>query len=87
MPSFVKKNPREMAKSLCLLLMQVNHALVANFSAANMSLNAIRENKILAKMSGFTVYKLKSRLALYIIHSKTCKNCRSQKDRNLVPKK
>ena len=73
-----------MAKSLCLLLMQVNHALVANFSAANMSFYAIRENKILAKISGFTVYKLKSHLALYIMHSKTCKNGRSHEDQNLV---
>ena len=28
---------------------------VAIFNAANMSFNAIRENKILAKISGFTV--------------------------------
>ena len=36
-----------MAKSFCRLLIQVNHAFVAN--VANMSFNAIRENNILAK--------------------------------------
>ena len=44
-----------MAKPICRLLMYVNHALVAIFNAANMSFNAIRENKILAKVSKFTV--------------------------------
>ena len=44
-----------MAKSLCRLLMMVKHALVAIFTFANISFNVIRENKILAKMSGFTV--------------------------------
>ena len=43
------------AKSLCCLLMEVNHALVANFNVANMSFDAIRENKVLAKISGLTV--------------------------------
>ena len=32
-----------------------NHALVAIFNVANMSFNAIHENKILAKISEFTV--------------------------------
>ena len=41
-----------MAKSICHLLMKVNHVIVAN-----MSFNAFRENKILAKISEFTVYK------------------------------
>ena len=39
--------------------MQVNHALVADFLShnfENMSLNAIRENKILTEISEFTVY-------------------------------
>ena len=44
-----------MAKSLCHLLMKVNHAIVENFYVANMSLNAIHESKILAKISEFTV--------------------------------
>ena len=37
-----------MAKSLYHLLLKVNHVIVANFYVANISLNAIRENKILA---------------------------------------
>ena len=51
------KRPREMAKSLCHLLMKVNHVKVANFYVANMSFNAICENKILAKISEFTVFE------------------------------
>ena len=38
-----------MVKSLCHLLMKVNHVIVANFYIANMSFNAIHENKFLAK--------------------------------------
>ena len=45
-----------MSKSLCYLQLQVNHALVVNFDVVNMSLNAIRENKILTKISEFTVF-------------------------------
>ena len=44
-----------MAKSFCTLLIQVNHVYVTIFNVANMSLNAIHENKILAKISKFTV--------------------------------
>ena len=44
-----------MAKSLCRLLIYVYHTKVTNFYVANMSFNAIRENKILAKISEFTV--------------------------------
>ena len=47
-----------MQKSLSRLLIQVNHALVASFSIANMSFNAIRENKKFAKISRFTVVDL-----------------------------
>ena len=54
--SFVKKTPREMALSLCLLLMKVNHVIDANYYVANMSFNAIRENKIIGKISEFTVF-------------------------------
>ena len=54
MRSFVKINPHKMAKLLCHLLMKVNHVIVANFYVANMSFNAICENKILAKISVFT---------------------------------
>ena len=46
-----------MAKILCHLLMKVNHVIVANFYVTNMSFNAIRENKVLAKISKFTVKK------------------------------
>ena len=49
-----------MAKSLCHLLMKVNCIVVAIFYVANMSFNAIRENKILAKISEFTVLILAS---------------------------
>ena len=35
--------------------MKVNCVIVANFYGANMSFNAIRENKMLAKISEFTV--------------------------------
>ena len=45
-----------MAKLFCHLLMKVNHVIVANFYVTNMSFNAICENKILAKISEFTVY-------------------------------
>ena len=38
----------------CHLLMKVNHAIVANFNVANMSFKAIRENKILMKISEFS---------------------------------
>ena len=44
-----------MAKPLFHLLMKVNHVIVAKFYVANMSFNAIRENKILAKIPEFTV--------------------------------
>ena len=44
-----------MAKLFCHLLMKVNLVIVANFLVANMSFNAVRENKILAKISEFTV--------------------------------
>ena len=46
-----------MAKSLCRLLIYVNNALVVNFNIANLSFKAIRENKILAKISKFTVFE------------------------------
>ena len=53
--SFMKWNPQEMVKSLCHLLMKVNHVIVTNFYIANVSFNAIRENKIVGKISEFTV--------------------------------
>ena len=44
-----------MPKTLSRLLIKENHALEAIFSVANMYFNAIRENKIIAKNSGFIV--------------------------------
>ena len=44
-----------MGKSLCHLLMKVTHVIVTNFHVANMSFNAISENKIIAKISKITV--------------------------------
>ena len=46
-----------MVKSLCHLLMKVNYDIIANFYVANMSFNAFRKNKNLAKISEFTVLK------------------------------
>ena len=54
MRSFVKLNLREMAKSFCRYLIQVNHAFVAILNVANMSFDAFRDNKILAKK--FRIY-------------------------------
>ena len=45
-----------MAKSLCSLLIWVYHVVVTIFKVANMPFNAIRENKILAKISELTVH-------------------------------
>ena len=47
-----------MAKSLCHLLKKVNLALITNFHITNVSLNAIHKNKILAKISESSVYKV-----------------------------
>ena len=49
------RDNKTLAKSLCRLLIEVNHALVANFIVTNISYNAVRGNKILAKISEFTV--------------------------------
>ena len=54
MRSFVKiKTSRN--GEITRLLTLFYHAIVAMFNVANMSFNAFRENKILAKISGFTV--------------------------------
>ena len=58
-----------MGRSICRLLIYVNHALVANFNVADMSFNAIRENKILMKISELTVITgsiLTLNLAIYL---------------------
>ena len=44
-----------MAKSRCHLLIKISHVIVTNFNFANMSFNAIHKNKVLAKISEFTV--------------------------------
>ena len=46
-----------MVKSLCHLLMKVYYGIVANVYVTNMSFNAIRDNKILAKISELTVFQ------------------------------
>ena len=61
-----------MQKSLCRLLIYVNHGLVANFSVINMSFNAIRENKILAKISGFTVLGIRRTLQTSVSEWSKC---------------
>ena len=55
MRSFVKITPSQNGEITLSLLMEVNHALDANFIVTNMSFNAICENKILPKISEFTV--------------------------------
>ena len=56
MQSFVKIKSSQMAKSLCHLLVQENHALVAICNVPGISFNSICENKILAKIFEFTVF-------------------------------
>ena len=52
MRSFVKQYPHKMAKTLCPLL---GRQIMAK-SRFLVAINAIRENKILAKISEFTVF-------------------------------
>ena len=50
---------------ICLFIdyiIKVNHALVANFKLSNMAFNAIRENKILAKIFEFIVLTLQKKI-------------------------
>ena len=54
----MKINPREMTKSFCRLLIQVNHAFVAIFNVANMSFNAIRENRFSPKFANLQYFVL-----------------------------
>ena len=58
-----------MAKTLCPLLMLVKHAKVANFYLANKSFNAIRENKIIAKVSKFKVILLRGCSSSFAVSS------------------
>ena len=50
-----------MPKLLCRLLIYVNHALVASSLRHKCVFNAIRENKIIAKISGVISYKMMSK--------------------------
>ena len=52
---FLENYTSQNGESLCHLLMKINHVIVVNFYVANMSFNAIQENKFLAKISEFTV--------------------------------
>ena len=45
-----------MAELFCHLLMKVNHVIVGNVYVANMSFYAIRENKVLVKISKLIVH-------------------------------
>ena len=59
-----------MVKSLCRLVIKENHAIVANFRVAKMSFNAIRENKIIANFSEFTISRAclsYSSLVVYVV--------------------
>ena len=57
MRSFVKIKSWRNSEIILSLLIKVNHAFVAIFNVANTSFNAILENKILAKISEFSVLK------------------------------
>ena len=56
MRSFVKIKLTRIGDIILTFTVRVNHALFAIFYVANVSFNAIRENKILGKISEFTVY-------------------------------
>ena len=49
MRSFVKTKSSRNGEIICRLLILVNHAIVANFSATNMSLNEYLEKKFSRK--------------------------------------
>ena len=55
MRSFVKITPSRNGEMTLSFTDIGKYALIAIFTVANMSINAIRENKILAKISKFTV--------------------------------
>ena len=81
-----------MPKSLCRLLIKVNHAIVVIFEVANMPFNAIRDNKILAKISQFTVvHAVKMQLSYPLVFSSSylciCKSnpILKRKEQNYIP--
>ena len=55
MRSFVKIKSMRNGETTLSFTDKVNHAIVTIFNVANTSFNAVRENKILAKISEFTV--------------------------------
>ena len=60
MRSFVKIIPSRNGENSLPLLMWAKHAKTRFLNVANKSYNVIRENKMFAKISEFTVFKLKS---------------------------
>ena len=64
---FRENKTREMVRSHCCLLIYVTHVIVVSFNVANRSLNSTRKNKILAKISEFTVdWRIKC--VIYVRH-------------------
>ena len=55
MQSFLKTTSLRHGEIILWLKMEVNHVLIMNFNVTNMSFNPIHENKILTKISEFTV--------------------------------
>ena len=53
--SFVKIKSSRNGEITLSFIDKVNHAIVPIFNVANMYFNAVRENRILAKISEFTV--------------------------------
>ena len=56
-----------MTKSLCPLLILVNNAQLQMFDVANMSFNVVRENKVLAKFSGFTCESILTQIYVFLV--------------------
>ena len=65
MRSFVKIKSTRNGETTLSFTDKVNHATVPIFNVAKMSFNAIRENKILAKISEFTVVQLMAQFLIY----------------------
>ena len=56
-----------MRKLHCPLLILVNHAESQMFDVANMSFNAIHENKVLAKFSRFTCESILIQIYVFMV--------------------
>ena len=70
--SFMKKKPREMARSFSCLLMEVNNPLVAIFKRRNYVFDAFRENKILSEFTVYNEYQILVCLAYKLSLVKLC---------------